>query len=226
MPKKAPGKIEPSGNTAIGLGPGVKNVRFENVKIVGFDTGILAAEGSSFTASGMHFDRVGQPYDVRGAAKAEISNTRITNDPKHNHGRPNSPSHSKKSSPPLPAYCDNCKTIFASKNYKLYGKYFSLLNNEETCPECGSEHAKLSEGIFDLTREFITIILAPDVTHLMINELIIKLNQKLNGEKTENQIQDDIYKFFPSINELIAKFLKIGNSAIILALTIEVARFV
>jgi hypothetical protein len=54
--------------------------------------------------------------------------------------------------------------FFPSRNYNFGGLYFEAWDNEEPCPECGFERAKLSEGIFDLKKDAVRVLSAPDIT--------------------------------------------------------------
>jgi hypothetical protein len=146
-------------------------IRLRNVHISGAHTGIKSDGPIDLITENVTFDNVRQPYDISGARSADISGTRITNDPKARR-----PSSTKKSSlgwqkingPPLPAFCPSCKSIFPSRNYNLGGAYFNAWDNEETCPECGFENAKLAEGIFDLASEAVKVLSAPNITHAML----------------------------------------------------------
>jgi hypothetical protein len=143
-------------------------IKLKNLRISGARTGIKVDGPVDIDAENVTFDNVQQPWDVRGARSAKIRGTRIRNDPKlkSEGGKKRSFSgwHPGKNGPPLLVFCPNCKSIFPSKNYNFSGTYFNNWDNEEPCPECLFEHAKLSEGIFNLAGETIRVLSAPDMT--------------------------------------------------------------
>lgn len=131
---------------------GVKNARLSNVSFSGLDVGIQADASSCFTADNLRFNNVGMPFDVRG--RAGVSGTRIRDDPKLRQSSNKSfAGWRKPNGPPLPAFCPECKSVFPSTNYNFGSSYFYSRDNEEICPVCRNEHAKLSDGLFDLSQE-------------------------------------------------------------------------
>ncbi|MDP2119652.1 MAG: hypothetical protein Q8K28_07110 [Hoeflea sp.] len=137
----------------------IKNTRhavFENVKISGFDVGI-SVENSSFSTKNMSFENVRQPFSISGS-KANVVGTRIRNDPKVNNGANKSHVGWQPTGPSLPAKCDNCGSIFPSRNYGIRSSSFYGFDNEETCPVCHNEHAKVDDGLFEITEDAIRII--------------------------------------------------------------------
>src|SRR5580700_4480252 len=144
-------------------------IHYANNSFTNLDVGIRAKGPVDITAENNYFHNVGTPYDIAGARSADIRGTRITNDPKFTNRNTRAfAGWTKPNGPPLPAFCPSCKSIFPSKNYNFGGRFFTVWGNEETCPECGFEHAKLSEGIFDLASEAVKVLSAPDITHAML----------------------------------------------------------
>jgi hypothetical protein len=160
-------------------------IHYANNSFTNLDVGIRAKGPVDITAENNYFHNVGTPYDIAGARSADIRGTRITNDPKFTNRNTRAfAGWTKPNGPPLPAFCPSCKSIFPSKNYNFGGRFFTVWGNEETCPECGFEHAKLSEGIFDLASEAVKVLSAPDITHAMLAALR-KASDKVVAGKIE-----------------------------------------
>lgn len=154
---------------AIYLGPGTRAVVRDNF-ISGFDVGIEGAPGASVDADNNHFDRVRQPYKLPNAGPSRVAGTRITNDPKIADG--SSRQGWRRAGPSLPAFCPRCKSVFPSRNYEIRSPRLSVQDNEETCPNCEYEHAKVNDGIFDLTADAVRIITASDFTYATLAALL------------------------------------------------------
>jgi hypothetical protein len=165
-------------------------------------------------AENNYFHNVGTPYDIAGARSADIHGTRITNDPKlTNRNTRAFMGWTKPNGPPLPAFCPSCKSIFPSKNYNFGGAYFNAWNNEETCPECGFEHSKLSEGTFNLALEAVKVLSAPDITHVMLAAL-----RKASDEVVAGKIEPEnaAAELDPKLGAVFRKAFRLGNTAILL----------
>lgn len=146
-----------------------------NVHIEGFDVGVQATD-TEVVALGNTFRDVRQPFDVTG--KGQISGTRISESHEVKGGLNKSQTGwTRPNGPPLPAFCEKCGTVFPSRAYNLGGTIFNLSVNEEQCPECGNEHALLSEGIFNLTTDIAEIVSAPAFTY----EMFLKLRDVTSG---------------------------------------------
>ncbi len=153
---------------AVHVGTG-STIDIKNAAIANSEIGIRGEPGSTIAASNNTFDRVETPFDLEGVKSATVSGTRIANDPKATIGRRSSSVGWRRiNGPPLPAFCPQCKAVFPSANYNFGGAYFHAWNNEETCVECGFEHALLSEGVFNLEAETVRILSAPDFTYVML----------------------------------------------------------
>jgi hypothetical protein len=158
--------------------------KLNNVSISGCKVGIKTTGPVKIEANNVTFDNVETPWDTDEQATGTVQGGRITNDPKlrsGNRGASNRLGWRRPKGPPLPALCPSCNVVFASQNYVFAGRYWSLWDNEEQCPECGFEHAKVSEGIFNLIGDLAKVISAPDVTLLMlkqINEIVKEVSEK------------------------------------------------
>lgn len=187
---------------AIKIGKGVRGVRIENVAIKGFDVGIEAS-GAEFSVNNADFQDVSQAFDVSDS-QAQIANTRIARAPKSKTGW------RKINGPPLPVFCPNCKGVFASRHYNFGGAYFNLLGNEEPCPNCGYEHAVLSEGVFNLTSEVVHVLSAPDMTYVMLQSLNAVAADVIAGRIEIGTAIERIETISPSLGEVAKKSLSIS----------------
>jgi hypothetical protein len=187
------------------------SVRLSNVNIRGFDVGIKAASGASIEANNLRFDNVRLPFDIPGKAESSVQGTRITNDPKlkeQSRGK-SYIGWSRPHGPALPALCPNCKTIFPSQNYNFGSSRFYSRDNEETCPHCHFEHAKLSDGLFDLTGEAVKALNAPDITHAMLVTIHRIADAVMTDELTHDQAIAEIEKVRPSLANYLSKAHKL-----------------
>lgn len=185
------------------------------------DVGIRAKGPVDITAENNYFHNVGMPYDIVGARSADIRGTRITNDPKlTNRNTSAFVGWTKPNGPPLPAFCPSCKSIFPSKNYNFGGAYFNAWNNEETCPECGFEHAKLSEGIFNLASEAVKVLSAPDITHVMLAALRKASDEVVAGKTEPENAAAELDIVSPKLGAVLRKASSLGVTAIMLLASI------
>ena len=69
----------------------------------------------------------------------------------------------------VPAACMSCGAIF-SMRLPFGGTQVRLESNVTNCPNCG-RWAQVADGLFQFTRDGLTVISAPDVTHEMLAAL-------------------------------------------------------
>jgi hypothetical protein len=103
-------------------------IHLKDIRITGASTGIRAHGPVDIVAENVTFQNVQQPWDIAGARSVDVRGTRIKDDPKQKaktSPRTSSIGWTKPNGPPLPAYCSECKTIFAPKNYNWGGAYFN-----------------------------------------------------------------------------------------------------
>jgi hypothetical protein len=192
-------------------------MKLRDIHISGFGTGIKTRGPVDLDASRVTFDNVQRPWDIQGARSTKISGTRITNDPKLRGGsdgtRTSSGWHPGLGGPPLPVFCGNCKTIFPSRNHTFSGQYFELWDNEEPCPGCGFEHAKLSEGIFNLAEDTVEVLSAPDITHAMLAATQFISDKVIAGEIAGEDAVVEYEAVTPKIGEVAKRAWSFGKSA-------------
>lgn len=176
-------------------------VRLSNVHFANWDVAIQSNAGASVEADNLSFDNVRVPFDLAGNAESRVQGTRIINDPKakeQSRGKAFS-GWRRPHGPPLPAFCPNCKTVFPSRNYNFGSSRFYSRDNEETCSECRFEHAKLSDGLFDLAGNAVRALDAPDITHAMLAAINRIASAAVSEKLTPEQTIKDIEKVKPPI---------------------------
>lgn len=150
-------------------------MNLKDISIINCDTGIKSEGPVDIQASNITFDNVKTPFDLASGSTGRIVDNRVVNDPKLRSRQERRESVTsgwrRPHGPPLPAYCPECKNIFPSRNYVFAGTYFYCWGNTEECVVCGFEKAELSKGAFDLSREAVEILRAPEITKQMVLRL-------------------------------------------------------
>jgi hypothetical protein len=197
--------------------------------ISGFDVGVSADIASKFSARDLHFENVRQPFEITGA-EADVAGTRIRNDPKITQSRTVvGKSHvgwMPIGGPSMPARCSKCSAVFPSANYKIRDSRFWSRDNEEVCPICGYEHAKVEDGLYDITEQAVRMIAqiaASDAVDVL--RTIHGISTRLAGE---NILPNGAAVLLRSENivlaELVRRALQISSAAaVVLGLVISIA---
>ena len=191
-------------------------VHIENMTIIGGKVGIAVRGDWDITANDLKFRNVETPYDMSGNITGRITNNRVTSDPKMLQDAPTGRTLSgwrRPKGPPLPAYCPECKHVFASRNYVFSGTYFYCWGNKEPCINCGSEDALLSEGYFNVAKEAIEVLRAPEITHEMVRRLTALGQEALSGRLRPEEIIQAAEAIHPVLGGFTAKLLAIGSAA-------------
>ncbi|MGO9133973.1 MAG: hypothetical protein ACLP8A_07995 [Methylovirgula sp.] len=184
----------------------------KDIHISGAQTGIKIG-GGDIISENVTFDNVEQPWDVSGVRSTVVRGTRIKNDPKARGGKSARMGWTKPNGPPLPAFCPECKVIFSSRNYNFGGAFFNAWDNEETCPKCGNEHAKLSEGTFNLSKEAVEILTAPDMTHAMLEAIANVANEVLRCDVVDAESTISLFELIsPRVAAFLRSALKLGQT--------------
>jgi hypothetical protein len=181
---------------------GGSGLRLSNVTIANADIGIEADANSSIYSKNLIFDNVAKPFSVSGAEQVYLDSTRIRNDPKTADLRRGGSFSGwrKPSGPRLPAHCMKCDLIFPSINYNIGSSLFYSRNNEETCPRCGFEHAKLSDGLFEVTKEIINILSEENISIQSAKTFNELTNKYLNDDLSISTFVDEIKTIFPRLS--------------------------
>jgi hypothetical protein len=200
---------------AIELSPGVKGVHFEDIDIGFTDVGIQARGPVEFTAKNVRFKEVARPWDIQGG-RAEIEGTRITRAAKPKAVGKSWSGWRRPNGPPLPAFCPRCKSVFPSKSYNFGSSYVYARDNEEVCPVCESEHAKLSDGLFDLSREAVAVLTAPEMTFAMLSAIKDVADQLSDRRVNEADAVRRLRQVSPTFGAIAGRALQIGTAALTL----------
>ncbi len=201
-------------------------VKLKNMRIQGFNTGI-SMKGGDLDAENVTFDDVQTPYDLQNMNSVSIQDGHIQNDPKVQPRRAFRQSSSfsgwlPSDKPAIPVYCDRCKSIFPSQNYKLEGLWFNLWNNREECIVCQHPNAKLAEGVFKLIGEAIEIIAASDFTVATLSKLREQSTQLVQQKISSQDYQINIGKILPKLGAALQRaepLFSVVIGILILALT-------
>ncbi len=188
-----------------------------NVHISSATTGIKVVGGGSLQAENVTFDNVQTPFDINGVKSASIKGSEVINDPKLRRGTPitsNSLAMRRPKGAPLPVMCDNCKSIHPSLNYVFSGTFFFLWNNKEECQVCGSPNARLSEGLFNLSKELAEILTGSDLTYAMLKAISQVAEEAAAGNVPAETAIEAIRKENSQIGGLFAKAWNLGVPAV------------
>lgn len=199
---------------AIGIDiKGPANVRIVGGQISDTDIGIRSRNGE-LTAAGVAFDNVYQPYDVVGGS-ASVSGSRITNDPKIR-GVPKGKSfvgYQGQNGPPIPAQCPRCGSVFPSRNYSFGQSLFWSRDNDESCFNCHFEHAKVADGLFQIARDTIEVLIGSNFTKeqiIAVNQLSI---QYISGETQWDNYLQLINDISPQLRNVLSIAKKYNTTA-------------
>lgn len=203
----------------------LKNVTISNCK-----TGIAVQGPANLRLENVTFDNVERPFDINGASNVEAKGTRIRNSHTPRSMDKSSIGYTGRNGPPLPAHCPNCNLVFPSRNYDINSSRFYGLDNEETCPDCGFEHAKLADGIFDLTDKIAKIIEAEKLTYEMFSNVGKILETLVSGQIDEDVALTQLSAISPDISSTVGTYIKspalIGWLQVFLALLALILPFV
>jgi hypothetical protein len=198
-------------------------VTLENVRMVGGKTGLKTTGPVEVDAKGVSFENVETPFDLGPGSTGRFRDNHIFNDPKLRF-----PSRVDKVTkgwrrpcgPPLPAYCPECKHVFASQNYVFAGPFFYCWGNTEECIVCGYEHAELSKGVFDLSHETVEILRAPEITHQMLRRLLQLGKEVTAGRLTSDELINAANDIHPRLGERLKAWAPLVMSGAALYFTI------
>jgi hypothetical protein len=169
-----------------------------------------------------------RPFDISPGGHLTLENVRIQNDPKLARSRrsariektSSTTGWRRLSGAPLPVFCPQCKAIFPSRNYVFAGCYFNSWGSEEQCIECGFDHARLSDGIFDLTGEVMRIVSAPDITHAMLRAIKGVAEQLAEGRLEPVGAASRLNRISPKLAKLLRRSLKFGYGTVCFGLLV------
>lgn len=108
--------------------------------------------------------------------------------------------------PNLPAFCDNCGTIFPSGFLIDHASHVTLSGNKSgPCPKCGGM-GSIPDGVFNFVGNVVEILSAPQVTLEKLQRLS-QLASELKDKAVESTLEK-IEKEFPELKETIENVRK------------------
>ncbi|WP_147401479.1 MULTISPECIES: hypothetical protein [Agrobacterium] len=182
-------------------------MEIKSVRIADCHTGIKSAGPVNIKADDVTFDNVTTPWNLAPGSEARITNNHVMRDPKLRETRSaTSIGWRRPHGPPLPSFCPECRSIFPSQNYVFAGPYFYCWGNTEECIVCGYDKAELSKGVFDLSKETVEVLRAPDITREMIERLAALGRDALSGKLRPDEFVEAAQQIHPSLGKTILKW--------------------
>lgn len=197
--------------------------KIEGITIKGTKVGVRVQGPGQFEFKNVTFDNVEQPWEMDGRSSGSVHGTRIKNDPKlADKGQQGTTSMGwrRPKGAPLPAFCPNCKTVFASRNHVFSGASWNINDNEEPCPNCNYQHAKLADGVFDLTKEVVNVLSAPDFTFTMLAALKNIGDKLVSGSITNIEAIDQASLISSDVGSILRTALSLGNTILLTVIAI------
>ncbi|WP_394891157.1 hypothetical protein ACG873_07545 [Mesorhizobium sp. AaZ16] len=102
----------------------------------------------------------------------------------------------------IPAYCEHCGNLFASRLISIQGNVRSLRlsNNKETCPRCG-KMASTIDGVFDTADGVMRMLQGPQFSADMLRQF----TDLLDKAHVDRLSGDELYQQAAAINPELGK---------------------
>lgn len=171
------------------------------------DVGIRSNGASNLNVENVTFNNVQTPFDIKNPDSVAVSGSRITNDPKEV-ANPRFWTGYLSRGSPLPALCPQCDLIFPSRNYGIQSPAFYGFDNEETCPNCKYEHAKLASGLFNISDDIAEIIEADALTYEMFARIASIVDAAASAIISEEEAEHQIAAMSPRMAERLRGILR------------------
>lgn len=187
----------------------------ENCEFTNFGTGIQSS-GFDLNVKNVSFDNVHQPFDIKGE-RVSIAGTRIRNDPKTFAQTPASRGahvgYRRPNGPPLPVYCKNCRTVFNSQNYNVGSPAFYGYDNEEPCLNCNFKHARVSDGLFDLSKDVARALAETELSRDELQALNVVTSELISNAITAKKAEKKLKATVPRFAKYLSAARKYGDKA-------------
>ena len=106
--------------------------------------------------------------------------------------------------PVIPAFCDRCGTAFGSGIFVENCLSVNMSGNKSgPCPKCGSMGTIL-EGIFNISKDAITILSAPLWTFEKLRQLSSILKESKDKKYSHDQVVERVNEETPELNGLVS----------------------
>jgi hypothetical protein len=118
----------------------------------------------------------------------------------------------------IPARCERCGHVFASPLVQGFGATINFSSVGTPCPKCGA-NANIVEGSFHYSQEGeIDGIIAPPLTHKIINELRRITENAKQNMPSEDELLASVQEVSPELAEKISPLLKKKGVAVVIYL--------
>ncbi len=105
--------------------------------------------------------------------------------------------------PSIPAFCQNCGTVFPSGFHFENVEQLTLAGNESgPCPVCG-EIGEIPDGVFTVTENTIELISGPERTVEQLQRLAEVLRRAQGDGSDKEEIQRAVSKINPEFSKLV-----------------------
>lgn len=181
----------------------------DNVRIIGADVGIRVRNSSGLNFRNVGFKDVRQAWDID-ESPTEIRGSRIS----RSNGAENIDilegsrtfvGYTPAKGGALPSICPACNTVFPSRHYRVGSSAFYGFDNEDICPKCGNEHAKLAEGSFDLSGEVVRVLQAEPLTFAMLAAIANIAEDIATSKLSPHDGAERIKEISPGIGALFSR---------------------
>jgi hypothetical protein len=177
---------------------GGKDIHFHGTRFHNVDVPVLAKNSSNITLTGT-------------SATFDQDYQRPSGEPKPSGGRRSSGwTPAIEPRPSLPVFCPKCNTIFPTRSQFASVTDLNVWENTEQCPNCDYPEARMSEGIFNVTRDAIEIIFAPDTTREMLEAFTLIAKRAVTGEYSKQTAVKEAERLSPKLAKLLKRGFKYG----------------
>jgi hypothetical protein len=122
--------------------------------------------------------------------------------------------------PEFPAQCPACGAIFPFRGIGVSesGRATIGIGSDVTtpCPNCGSPHARISEGLYSANSTAIEIISAPQSTHAALEVLKAIAERAAAGKISKDEAINEARRLDPNYGPLLERYYNLGMPAILL----------
>ncbi|MDK1489386.1 hypothetical protein QN219_04855 [Sinorhizobium sp. 7-81] len=178
----------------------------------GGDIGLYARGNVDLSLERPVFAGTRQAMNIQSAGSTRVTGSRIIDPLPPSRGK-SQVGYERPNGPPLPAMCPRCHSVFPSKNYNIGSSRFYGFDNEEVCPSCGCENAKLANGLFVLAKETIEVLQGEPLTYAMLAALSTIAADFIEGKASAPETADRLKKVNRKLGRIFAGAINYGAAA-------------
>lgn len=112
--------------------------------------------------------------------------------------------------PEMPAFCQNCRTIFGSGMVFENCKNITLIGFSIECPKCG-KMGQVPDGVYDIVGNIITVLTSTKNTVYNLNKLNNILTNAKKSNYSHEEIKSKIKEELPELSSLSDTLPKTRN---------------